>query len=556
MASSDADIVTMEPPVTNAGTGKRSNAGRHGGAHWEYFEKVSDTSDQNYRWDVKCRLCSEKFVSARAEEMRNHVMICSKATPQIVAAFTDSRAKEHSKKHCTDSLRLHGATKAQAAKTLKQRTLDSNVQQHRKLLESTIAAANTKLVMLTASGNLPFRTLDKPAFYEFCHLLNPSYNPPGSYVLRNTLLPDVYHDLRKADTRKMEEARYITLAADFWTNAAHQGVFGCVAMLDDRSTVLLAAEDVSDASHTAEYIKGREQGRGLACLRRVSVSVNSLPQPPPCRPALLTPLSMPPLYRDVLAGKLQACIDQAGVGDGGKKKVVAIVTDNASAPKLARNLLKLETEYKHVLEFRCHARMRAACIAAHACACTAGGAGHACARSARIAASPRSCPTAPPCRCSMHSFALFVNDLLAHEYAKGTVADAQRIVTYFLASAQPLAELRRLIDAYSIKGGGLQSSNKTRFTSVHQVRRRGSAMAQLHYMSLRSHCHATHSQRLHHAPPTHPQPANVRADAGECQAVRASAALHGGGAALPHQEHCCPGHHQAPRLLRAGGGAV
>ncbi len=48
------------------------------------------------------------------------------------------------------------------------------------------------------------------------------------------------------------------------------------------------------------------------------------------------------------ADLLQRCVDMAGC-----KKVVAIVSDNASAAKLARELLVKEKGYKHILEFRC-----------------------------------------------------------------------------------------------------------------------------------------------------------------------------------------------------------
>ncbi len=62
-----------------------------------------------------------------------------------------------------------------------------------------------------------------------------------------------------------------------------------------------------------------------------------------------------------------------------------------------------------------------------------------------------------------------IGDILSHEWAKNLVSNAQRIVTYFLASPLPLCELRKLIKSLDIKGGGLVSSNKTRFTSIHLV---------------------------------------------------------------------------------------
>lgn len=114
--------------------------------------------------------------------------------------------------------------------------------------------------------------------------------------------------------------------------------------------------------------------------------------------------------------EMQKCVDMVG-----KQKVVAITTDNAAAARLGRELLIAEPGYEHILEFRC----------------------------------------------SMHSFGLLIGSILAHPLAKDIITRAQRVVTYFRSSTQPLAQLRYLMDEDEIKGGGLKSSNKTRFTSVH-----------------------------------------------------------------------------------------
>ncbi len=73
----------------------------------------------------------------------------------------------------------------------------------------------------------------------------------------------------------------------------------------------------------------------------------------------------------------------------------------------------------------------------------------------------------------MHSFALLLGDILAHDYAKSVSRDAQRIATYILGSSKPLHELRSLIKQLQIKGGGLVTGNKTRFNSVLLVRGEG-----------------------------------------------------------------------------------
>jgi hypothetical protein len=66
----------------------------------------------------------------------------------------------------------------------------------------------------------------------------------------------------------------------------------------------------------------------------------------------------------------------------------------------------------------------------------------------------------------MHSFGLLIVSILSHPFAKAVVVKAQRIVSYFLASTLPLRRLRDCLKEKNIAGGGLVSSNKTRFNSV------------------------------------------------------------------------------------------
>ena len=66
----------------------------------------------------------------------------------------------------------------------------------------------------------------------------------------------------------------------------------------------------------------------------------------------------------------------------------------------------------------------------------------------------------------MHSFSLVVGSLLGHPWAKDIIKKAQKVVTYFNASTRGHSLLMLAAAAQNIKGK-LQTSNTTRFTSVH-----------------------------------------------------------------------------------------
>jgi len=56
--------------------------------------------------------------------------------------------------------------------------------------------------------------------------------------------------------------------------------------------------------------------------------------------------------------------------------------------------------------------------------------------------------------------------VMGHPYASGMTTQAQKLVTFFRASHQPLALLKKLAHSMGIKHM-LITFNKTRFTSVH-----------------------------------------------------------------------------------------
>ena len=70
------------------------------------------------------------------------------------------------------------------------------------------------------------------------------------------------------------------------------------------------------------------------------------------------------------------------------------------------------------------------------------------------------------CRCMMHAFSTTTASVMGHTYASGLITQAQMIVTFFRASHQPLALLKKHAHSMGIMRM-LITPNKSRFTSVH-----------------------------------------------------------------------------------------
>eukprot|EP00884_Botryococcus_braunii_P006080 jgi/Botrbrau1/15473/Bobra.43_2s0094.2 len=69
-------------------------------------------------------------------------------------------------------------------------------------------------------------------------------------------------------------------------------------------------------------------------------------------------------------------------------------------------------------------------------------------------------------RCMMQAFGLMMVAIVAHPWAMTVIVKAQRLVSFFLDSAQPMNELRRFADAQGISTS-LSSCRKTHLTSLH-----------------------------------------------------------------------------------------
>ena len=55
----------------------------------------------------------------------------------------------------------------------------------------------------------------------------------------------------------LEEARYVTLMSDGWTDRNGRSIIANVAVTEDRKPVLLGVEDCSASEHTGEYMAGK-----------------------------------------------------------------------------------------------------------------------------------------------------------------------------------------------------------------------------------------------------------------------------------------------------------
>jgi len=190
------------------------------------------------------------------------------------------------------------------------------------------AKIETSLIKLFVCCEFSWRLVEHPFFVEFVKQLHSSYEPPNRKTLAGTLLDDeilrvhtkIYRILEKQNNLTLGKLNfklhylfiylliYINLsislyaALDGWTSPTGKSLWNFVIHTSDGKDILWCIQDLSDQSHTAEY----------------------------------------------LAQKIESVLSDIGI-----QNFAAIVTDAGSNINLARQIIT--QKYPHIVNIRCMA---------------------------------------------------------------------------------------------------------------------------------------------------------------------------------------------------------
>ena len=112
------------------------------------------------------------------------------------------------------------------------------------------------LVKFFITSNCSMSTLENEHLVK---LLSNVMHMPGVQSLRDTLIPEVYGELRNSIQSKLEEAETICLIADIWTNGSNSDFIALVAVLTnsdfEREFLIMDMMRMPGESHNAENLK-------------------------------------------------------------------------------------------------------------------------------------------------------------------------------------------------------------------------------------------------------------------------------------------------------------
>lgn len=237
---------------------------------------------------------------------------------------------------------------------------------------------NRSLTLMFATSGVSFRLADNRYFKILCSMLRPGYAPLTAKVVSSTALTKEYDTVMSALRERISQADCVNLLLDGWTDLRFRSIYAfIISFPKDGKEYLFDVKDVSLHHHTGQFLEH--------------------------------------LMESVIW-------DIEGYGSSRKIKVNAVVTDNASNMKLARETLVKKGDFKHIF-----------CL-----------------------------------RCFMHAFSNVLKKRLQQNFASELVQRAKTIVTYCKSShlpAAPLREKQYLFEDVE-NSRGLVSANKIRMTSV------------------------------------------------------------------------------------------
>jgi len=180
-----------------------------------------------------------------------------------------------------------------------------------KLSESEVHKALDELVLTFFGQNaLPFSIVGSASFRQLLRALKPEYRAPTSYYLSQNLAPARILEYAEKLRKEINESEnfFVTLEFDAWTSYSGLSILAVVITRPSGKSTLLDLIDISASQHTGEF---------LASTAITSVESSNIE----------------------------------------RKKINAIISDEASNFKLARALIVQEDDYSHIIQYRCMAHV-------------------------------------------------------------------------------------------------------------------------------------------------------------------------------------------------------
>ena len=355
-------------PIDNddGGNEEESNPGRNFTGIWKHVEIGEEISRGIY--SGKCLYCGKEFNRAKPNKTRSHIANECQKCPEDIRRYYNYIIAHN----LVDDPNVEDYSippKATTTITTANQKKISGYFESTRIEDSRKKEIDDATITAFVSCDLPFRIVKNPFFINLIKSLCPGYDLPSHDVLSGRLLDSQVSRVNLKVDQIIQSTANLTIGFDGWTNPNGSSLWNFVLLTPDRKQFIYRILDLSNNSHTGEF----------------------------------------------LAQELKKIIE-----DIGPKKIAAIVSDNGSNVKLARQLIS--DQY----------------------------------------------PTITNLRCIAHAINLISKDIIKHPFASHLIKRSNQITRFFKKSYMANSLLKNKMEEYGVVGGGLKTYVETRWTTVYE----------------------------------------------------------------------------------------
>lgn len=221
---------------------------------WKFF-----TSNKKEGTAI-CRICLKKYrTSGNTSNLAEHLTRMHKEDYEAPSSSESSENEEHSDRRKTTK---HSQSESEKKEKLVTKQKQGSIRSMLKR-KHPYKPNNPKKIMfdkqvakMVVVQYLPFSIVDGPEFIKLCNMMDSRYVPPSRKILSNTLIPQLYSEMKDKLLMILNSVQYVSLTSDCWSSKAVQSYLTVTCNFvynGELKNVVLDTLQV-DHSHTVENL--------------------------------------------------------------------------------------------------------------------------------------------------------------------------------------------------------------------------------------------------------------------------------------------------------------
>lgn len=203
-----------------------------------------------------CKYCGSSLSTfSSGTRLEGHIRSCRKAPQRLKELFSSAEdsSMESSPTQHSPELKRPRADGVDRSESQSSGGSQTNLYAVR-ITKEFIETATDKLARMIYGCNVPFHIVEHPAFVDFVSLINPAFGHrlPSRKEVAGSLLSRHFEKTKEEIIQLVEKSECVCVVSDCWSNIRHQSVVNFMVTFPEQPPVLLDARFTEADHHTAE----------------------------------------------------------------------------------------------------------------------------------------------------------------------------------------------------------------------------------------------------------------------------------------------------------------